>query len=108
MQMRILSIRISDKVKQFCLDEIFNWIQKNRFLFGPHYISVMECALRIPVFLYSLMFLNDLKSHQMRSILETIYLHAWWISRRFSLYSSVGNHTIAESVGLIFAGALFC
>jgi hypothetical protein len=53
------------------------------------------------------MFFQELKSHQIRSLLETIYLHACWISRRLSLYSSIGNHTIAESVGLIFAGALF-
>ena len=94
----------SDKVERFCLEQILQWIQKNPFLYGPHYISVMECALRIPVFVYCLMILTNLNSNQIKLILETIFHHGWWISKRISLYSSLGNHSIAESVGLIFAG----
>ena len=40
-------------------------------------------------------------------IVDAVYRHAWLISERLSLYSSLGNHTVAESVGLIFAGAIF-
>jgi hypothetical protein len=36
-----------------------------------------------------------------------VFEQAWLVSKRLSLYSSVGNHTIAESVGLIFAGGMF-
>ena len=32
---------------------------------------------------------------------------AWWIEKRLSLYSSLGNHTVCECVGLVFAGAVF-
>lgn len=43
--------------KKFC-DEarktLFDWLAKNPFLAGPHYISVMECGLRIPVFFLQL------------------------------------------------------
>lgn len=97
----------SAKAKEFCKKAVLRWVKDNPFLFGLNYISVMECGLRIPVFFYCLKIIDSLSSTECRSILEAIYLHAWLISRRLSLYSSLGNHTIAECGGLIFAGALF-
>jgi hypothetical protein len=94
-------------LRQFVKDAVFDWIHKNPFLFGPHYISVMECAMRIPVFLFCLKYLDTLKAREHRLILDTIFQHGWLISKRLSLYSSLGNHTVAECVGLIFAGAVF-
>ena len=85
---------------------LFDWIQKNPFLFGPHYRSVMECGLRIPVFFFALACL-ELDDAKIRNILTTIYHHAWWVEKRLSLYSSLGNHTICECLGLVFAGAVF-
>lgn len=97
----------SSAVEEFARDTILRWINDNPFLFGLHYISAMECGLRIPVFFYLLKSDYDLAAHEYRLIIDAIYQHAWWISKRLSLYSSVGNHIIAECVGLIFAGALF-
>jgi|LGOV01.1.fsa_nt_gb hypothetical protein len=96
-----------DKIKAFVKHALLEWIETNPFLLGPHYMSAMECGLRIPVFFYSLKCLDNLDAREHRLILETMYLHAWWVSKRLSLYSSLGNHTIAESIGLIFAGAVF-
>ena len=98
---------VSEAAKKYCAEAVLGWISSNPFLFGPHYLSVMECGLRVPVFFYCLKVLDNLKPSQIQIILKTIYLHAWWISKRLSLYSSSGNHTIAESVGLIFAGSIF-
>lgn len=86
---------------------VLHWISDNPFLLGPHYQSAMECGLRIPVFFYCLRFLDNLSDNEQQVILNAVYLHAWWISRRLSLYSSLGNHTICECLGLIFAGAIF-
>jgi hypothetical protein len=98
---------VSEAAKNYCAEAVLDWINSNPFLFGPHYLSVMECGLRIPVFFYCLKVLDNLTPTQIKIILKAIYLHAWWISKRLSLYSSSGNHTIAESVGLIFAGSIF-
>ncbi|NWF56881.1 MAG: hypothetical protein HXY45_19015 [Syntrophaceae bacterium] len=87
-------------------EALFEWMKKNPFPLGPHYISAMECGLRIPVFVYSLK-LMDLSPDQRREILHFLYLHAWWISRRLSLYASRGNHTVCEGLGLVFAGVVF-
>lgn len=86
---------------------ILSWIDENPFLSGPHYQSAMECGLRIPVFFYALKILDNLKSEEKNRILEAMYQHAWWVSRRLSRYSSLGNHTICEGIGLIFAGGIF-
>jgi len=67
----------------------------------------MECGLRIPVFVYSLIILEDLTSTQRHKLLQAIYLHAWWVYHRLSLYASLGNHTICECAGLIFSGVVF-
>ena len=94
-------------VQKFVRDSVVDWIHKNPFLFGPHYISAMECGLRIPALSCFLKSLDNLNEYQYQLILNTIYRHGWWISKHLSLYSSLGNHTIAECVGLIFAGAIF-
>jgi len=99
---------LNNIIKEKCKISILSWIDKNPFLYGPNYISVMECSLRIPVFFYCLKTLNNLKPLEFEIILKTIYLHAWWVSKRLSLFSSLGNHTVAESVGLIFGGSIFC
>jgi hypothetical protein len=94
-------------VQSFARKALIEWIRENPFLYGLHYKSAMECGLRIPVFFYGLK-LVDVFSDQDRHVLyNAIYQHAWWVSNRLSLYSSLGNHTICESVGLIFAGAVF-
>ena len=94
-------------IQQFIKNSVIDWIHENPFLFGPHYISAMECGLRIPVFFYCLNSLESLDVPEYQLILDTIYCHGWWISKRLSLHSSLGNHSIAECVGLIFAGAIF-
>jgi hypothetical protein len=94
-------------VKSFARSAILSWIRQNPFLHGPHYMSPMECGLRIPVFFYALKTLDNLTTGERREILDALYLHAWWVSRNVSLYSSLGNHTIGECLGLVFAGAVF-
>jgi hypothetical protein len=86
---------------------LLQWVRNNPFLSGPHYMSAMECGLRIPVFFYALKILDDLTSNERLEILEMIYRHAWLVENRLSLYSSLGNHTICECIGLIFAGSVF-
>lgn len=63
--------------------------------------------LAYPGFFFALKSLVELTDKDHQKILQTIYEHAWFIARRLSLYSSLGNHTICESVGLVFAGAIF-
>jgi hypothetical protein len=86
---------------------IVAWLEGNPFPHGEHYLSSMECALRIPVFFYALKQLENLGSEDRDLILQAIYMHAMLISRRLSRHSSLGNHTVAEAVGLVVAGAIY-
>ncbi|MEM5788448.1 MAG: heparinase II/III family protein [Syntrophobacteraceae bacterium] len=94
-------------VKQSAVSMALEWLEGNPFPLGPHYMSAMECGLRIPVFFYCLKAVDDPRSPAVEALLDAIYRHAWWVEKRLSLYSSLGNHTICECVGLVFAGAVF-
>jgi hypothetical protein len=95
------------ELKDFVRSNILEWIKHNKFLHGPHYISVMECGHRIPVFLFALRVLDNLKENERRLILQTVFEHAWIIEKRLSLFSSLGNHTVVECMGLVIAGCIF-
>lgn len=86
---------------------ILSWIKDNPFPHGDNYRSSMECALRIPVMFYALKQLKYLRSRDRDRILQTINLHARMVANGLSLYSSLGNHTITEAVGLVFAGSMY-
>ncbi|HBG04830.1 MAG: hypothetical protein A2075_11470 [Geobacteraceae bacterium GWC2_58_44] len=96
-----------NRVADFARRELLGWLDANPFLAGPHYRSAMECALRIPVFFYALKLLETLDRRDFKRLSDAAYAHAGWIEDNLSLYSSLGNHTVCESVGLLFAGAMF-
>ncbi len=95
-----------DQRDSLALQMALGWIAANPFPFGLHYMSVMECGLRIPVFVRCLT-LSPGAEDSRQTLFTAIYQHAWLTAHRLSRYSSLGNHTVAECVGLIFAGALF-
>jgi hypothetical protein len=100
-------IVIREKAGQAARTMILSWLSANPFPRGVHYQSAMECALRIPVFFMALKRIDDLTPDESSILLAAIYLHGWLISKQLSLHSSLGNHTIAEAVGLVFAGAVY-
>ena len=104
---RLLQPAADDTERQAGRKAVLDWIRDNPFLLGPHYMSAMECGLRVPVFFYCLKAGPPLSDEERTILLRAIYEHAWWIERNLSLYSSLGNHTVCECAGLIFAGAVF-
>lgn len=90
--------------------QLRSWVGNNPPFRGIHYISVMECALRLIAVCHALdLVRNHLPDRDAvwAGLLEIVTGHAALIERRLSLYSSRGNHTIAECAGLIYAGILF-
>lgn len=102
-----LATRSADAARRFVRESLFRWLDANPYPYGPHYGSAMECGLRIPVLFHALKFLTELSGRERSRLVGSIHRHAWWIRRRLSLHSSLGNHTVAECVGLVFAGAVF-
>jgi hypothetical protein len=101
---------LRDEVVRLFEQQLLDWVEKNPPYIGIHYVSVMECALRILSVCHAADLMRPyLKSSTpvWQSILGVVESHADLIVNRLSLYSSAGNHTIAECVGLIYAGLLF-
>ena len=89
---------------------LLSWVSANPPYRGIHYVSAMECALRV----ISVCHAADMIRPHLASpdkvwpaVIGLVDSHACLIVRRLSLYSSAGNHTLAECVGLIYAGLLF-
>lgn len=90
--------------------QLRSWVAANPPYLGIHYVSAMECALRLIAVCHAL----DLARNRLLrpketwpALLDIVCSHAPLIEKRLSLYSSRGNHTIAECAGLIHAGVLF-
>lgn len=88
---------------------MLSWINENPWLLGIHYISTMECALRLISICHAFdMVRNHGVSQQAwQGLVYLVHSHAYFIQRRLCLYAYAGNHTIGECAGLVYAGVLF-
>lgn len=89
--------------------QLESWYAANPPYLGVHYVSAMECALRIIALIHAFDLLRDSKlaRNSWQRLMELVESHARLIERRLSLHSSAGNHTVAEAAGLLYAGLLF-
>jgi hypothetical protein len=90
--------------------QFLSWVEANPPLTGIHYISAMECALRLVAVCHALDLVRDSLHHPEQvwsALLRLVEGHAELIETRLSTHSSAGNHTLAEAVGLLYAGFLF-
>ncbi len=90
--------------------QFLSWMEANPPLTGVHYVSAMECGLRLIAVCHAV----DLARPWLRrperlwpAVVQLVEGHAAWVRRRVSLHSSLGNHTIAEAAALVYAGLLF-
>lgn len=89
--------------------QLRSWMDANPLLQGIHYISAMECALRILAVSHALDMVRRSLTDPRRTwatYVRMVHEHAEFIVRKVSRHSSSGNHTIAEAVGLLYAGCL--
>ena len=90
--------------------QFMSWIEANPPLTGIHYVSVMECALRVIAVCHAMDLVRDWLTRPAEvwaGVLHLVGNHAELIRKRVSGHSSSGNHTIAEAAGLVYAGLLF-
>ncbi len=88
---------------------LLSWIDENPWLWGIHYISTMECALRLISICHAFDLIRNQKVslQAWQGVVYLVHSHAYFIRRRLCLYSYAGNHTLGECAGLIYAGLLF-
>ena len=101
--------REREQAVQLVKRQLASWVEFNPPLAGAHYISAMECALRMIAVCHTLDMLRDdlVDDAPWDALIRIVASHAPLIERRLSLHSSAGNHTVAEAAGLIYAGLLF-
>jgi hypothetical protein len=90
--------------------QLCSWVDANPPYVGVHYVSAMECGLRIIAACHAVDLARGWYHDAPRvwaALATLVDRHARLIESRLSRYSSAGNHTIAECAGLIYAGALF-
>jgi hypothetical protein len=90
--------------------QLLSWHEANPAACGVHYVSAMECGLRIIAVCFALDLIRSEiigRPAVWQCAAAIVHSHADLIVRRLSLHSSSGNHTIAECAGLVFAGVLF-
>jgi len=87
-----------------------DWLNKNPYPFGINWTSALECSLRLVSWTWALQFAqksDHLNHHLFMSILKCIDLHAQFIERHLSRFSSANNHSLGEALGLFYAGCYF-
>lgn len=100
-----------DEASLDSLQKIINdWNEKNPFLYGISWTSVMEIAIRAISWIYTLAFLKaaGVNDSKLISGLETSILNCInYISRHYSRYSSANNHLLVEMTAVGIAGYVF-
>jgi hypothetical protein len=106
----LLPERVDESLSETCValvhKRIAIWLEQNPVLKGVNYVSAMECAQRLMSVLFAVELLRRHipKDHQLwENVARIIESHTRLIAKRLSLYSSLGNHTVAESVALFLA-----
>jgi hypothetical protein len=91
-------------------EQLLSWWADNPPYSGVHYISAMECGLRLMAVCQATELMKPFLSNKddvWQTVLGIVESHAELIVKRLSLFSSAGNHTIAECAALIYAGVIF-
>jgi len=87
--------------------QVAAWTRANPFPDGVNHASAMEEALRVLALMHTIDLARDsLDMPAREDIARILQTHGWHIERKLSLFSSAGNHTIAEAVGLLYLGVL--
>ncbi|GAG88281.1 unnamed protein product [marine sediment metagenome] len=84
---------------------ISDWLDKNKYLHGPSYLSSLEVALRWISLYRAVCFLEKPTPESLTNNLTGLAVASGdFIEKRLSTHSSAGNHLILEAIGLFWIG----
>lgn len=90
--------------------QFLSWVAANPLLIGVHYVSPMECALRLLASCYALDLIRPWMQQPREvwgALLTLVSGHAELIRKRLALRSPVSHDTLAGAAALVHAGSLF-
>lgn len=92
------------------VEHLESWMQQCPFGRGMNWRSPLELAIRLINWVWALELIRPAlrPNDAFRSrLLTAAYRHLWDISRKYSRYSSVGNHLIGEAAGVFIGSCCF-
>lgn len=99
-----------EEYKQYVLDVITDWIERNPYQVGINWSSCLELGVRLISWTFAISFLvsrgGELPGSFNSLIAKSIYTHAFHIHNNPSLFSSANNHLIGEIAGIFSASML--
>jgi hypothetical protein len=101
---------VRDRAVAVCEAQLCSWLESNPFLTGIHYISPMECALRLLAVCYAMDLIRPWIQAQDRvwtAVAALVFNHAELIRKRLSVHGSTSHETLAAAAALVHAGSLF-
>lgn len=99
-----------ERYAQRLMQDWLDWIERNPPRFGVNWTSMLECALRVHTWTWSLWFLCDcpfLDHTALQHILGSLWQQCAEVAMNLSVGSSANNHIIGEAAGLWLFANLF-
>lgn len=99
--------------KQYVLaiiEQLESWIKQNPFGKGINWRSPLELGIRLINWVWTIDLVRDsdcLSKEFLDSLYNSIYLHCWEITRKYSRGSSANNHLVGEAAGIFIATSYF-
>lgn len=96
-----------EKALEIFQSQFRSWRIENPPDTGVNWISALELALRLISVLHAFDLVREWVTPELRQeVLDFVVEHTERIEGNLSLYSSAGNHTVGEALGLLYAGTL--
>jgi hypothetical protein len=101
---------VRDRAVALCEAQLCSWSDANPFLTGIHYVSVLECSLRLLAVCYAMDLIRPWIQAPERVwtvLLGLVFNHAELIRKRLPVHGSTSHETLAAAAALVHAGNLF-
>lgn len=91
-------------------EQLDSWLRDNPFPIGMNWRSGLELGVRMINWVWAVDLIHEsgvIHGDLRRRLLESVYLHCWDNSRKYSQGSSSNNHLVGEAAGVYVACAYF-
>ncbi|MGE4092152.1 MAG: alginate lyase family protein [Candidatus Binatia bacterium] len=92
------------------VEQLQSWLEQCPFGRGMNWRSPLELAVRLINWVWAIDLIRQsgaLTPSFRHDFLESVYLHLWDITRKYSRGSSANNHLIGEAAGVFIASSYF-
>jgi uncharacterized heparinase superfamily protein len=95
------------KLSRYAIDTVLSWMEANPPFQGINWVSGIELSLRLVSLAVVSASVGDALNADERKLFHAfVAVHAYWLERFPSLFSSANNHRVAEGLGLVVAALL--